>query len=118
MTIDAAPLALRLQALMIGLAEEATKAQDKAAADRLTALAIEANNCADVAEHFAVLDGGSMTAMQAIRIARLLTGSEIRELKFGYRPFDLPTGYVTVSITTGLGRSIFGGISPEGEMST
>jgi hypothetical protein len=64
--------------------------------------------------------GESMSVEQALAIAKLLIGAgRHRTVRLHYRPFDLPDGYIAFTLE-GPGESCttFGGISPEGAIST
>jgi hypothetical protein len=113
-----APLYKRLQALALQSAERAWKDPKAANSAFLQDHAYSLSDCAQQAEREHLPDGDVVTAEQQRRIAHMLGGGHIREMSFGYEPFDLPKGWIVLTVTYADGHQIYAGISPEGEMHT
>lgn len=118
MTTTTAPLYKRLEALAMQFADQAWKHPEEANSSYLRDHAYSLSEFAQQAEREALADGDSMTAAQQRRIARSLANGNITELSIGYKPFDLPEGWITVWLTYASGHKVYGGISPEGDMHT
>jgi hypothetical protein len=59
-----------------------------------------------------------LTPEQKDKLVALFKAGHIEQIAVMAGSFDLPEGYVTVWMTYNTGNKIFGGISPEGELST
>jgi len=113
-----APLSARLEHLASEFADHAWKFREHPGSAFVQDHAYSLNEFARQAADQELVDGSSMTAAQQVRIARLLGSGHVRQLTFGYHPFDLAEGWITVSIEYENGTHIFAGISPEGDMHT
>jgi len=59
-----------------------------------------------------------LTTKQAEALARLARGVEVRGIDVQFGGFDLPNGYVGFRVDYVDGQPMYGGVSPEGEVST
>lgn len=115
---SAPPLYKRLEALSMQFAERAWETRDQPNSAYLQDHAYSLSEFAQQAERECLMDGDSLTQGQQLRVARLLASGHIAKLQFHYRPFDLPDGWLAVEVFYQDGHSIYGGISPEGDMHT
>lgn len=125
----AAPLHERLQALSIEAANIADAARETT--DTMGA-ALLAGTMGEWAEKVAYalsdaaqqasregLEDDKLSAAQQRRIARLVASGNVASLHIEYHPFDLPSGYIAVTVRySPRGHAIYGGISAAGELST